>query len=156
MLIVAACYLIPVLLPITNVHGWTGGWSPPARFLLPIVPLLWIGVYYFAAHTSPAGRIAIALMMTVQCAMDAYVWEHPKTLWKDDDGSIFFPGSQWLPAWTDSSAAILFALLVAAAGAWTIVCLRIFARSSPPAPASNYFATANLRRSSNKQARRLE
>ena len=147
---VAACYLVPVLLPITNVHGWTGGWSPAARFLLPIAPLLWIGVYYFAARASATGRIVIALMVTVQCVMDAYIWQHPKTLWRDEDGSIFFPGSLWLPAWTEGGAAMLFALLIIAAGAWTIVCLRIFARSSPSAPVPNYFSAANLRRSSNK------
>jgi hypothetical protein len=149
-MIVASCYLVPVLLPIINVHGWTGGWSPAARFLLPIAPLLWMGVYCFAARASAAGRIVIALIVTVQCVMDAYIWQHPKTLWRDEDGSIFFPGSLWLPAWTDSGAAILFALLIVAAGAWTMVCLRIFARSSPSAPAPNYFSAASLRRSSSK------
>lgn len=149
-MIVASCYLVPVLLPITNVHGWTGGWSPAARFLLPIAPLLWIAVYYFAAQASAIGRIVIALVVAVQCAMDAYVWQHPKTLWRDEDGSIFFPGSLWLPAWTDTGAATLFAILAVAACAWTIVCLRLFAGSSPSAPAPHYFSAANLRRSSSK------
>jgi hypothetical protein len=83
-------------------------------FLLPIAPLLWIAVYYFAAHASAIGRIAIAILVAVQCAMDAYVWQYPKTLWRDEDGSIFFPGSVWLPAWTDTGAAVQFAILVVA------------------------------------------
>jgi hypothetical protein len=37
---VAGAYLVMVALPITNPQGWTGGWSPAARFKVPIVPLL--------------------------------------------------------------------------------------------------------------------
>lgn len=127
--IVIACYLVPVLLPMTNMHGWTGGWSPAARFLLPVAPLLWVGVGYLAMHTSRAGRLMIAVLVAIQLLMDAYVWQYPKTLWKDPDGSIFFPGSLWLPSWTEPRAAMLFAVLIAGACAWTLVCLRVFTRS---------------------------
>lgn len=73
--IVAACYLIPVLLPITNVHGWTGGWSPAARFLLPVAPLLWIGVYYFAAQASATGRMLITRGRS--CALRIFARSNP-------------------------------------------------------------------------------
>src|SRR5262249_34171753 len=43
-LVAAGGYLLAVLLPVTNIHGWTGGWSPPARFWVPIVPLIALGL----------------------------------------------------------------------------------------------------------------
>ena len=40
LLVLSALYLVPVLLPTVNPHGWRGGWSPAARFLVPIAPFL--------------------------------------------------------------------------------------------------------------------
>ena len=38
LLLLISSYLFFVLLPVTNPHGWEGGWSPAARFLMPIAP----------------------------------------------------------------------------------------------------------------------
>src|SRR5690606_37975575 len=79
---VAACYLALLCLPVTNAHGWTGGWNPPARFLTPIVPLL--GIALCAALSVARGPFAI--VVALQVVISAYMWQHPKDLWNDGDG----------------------------------------------------------------------
>jgi hypothetical protein len=80
---IIACYLLTIVLPMTNVQGWTGGWSPAARFLAPVVPLLGIGV---AAAMPVLPRALIVIVVALQIAIDAYAWQHPKNLWNDGDG----------------------------------------------------------------------
>lgn len=41
---------------------WWGGFSPPARFLLPVVPLLWFGAAQFWAHPRSLDRPALTLL----------------------------------------------------------------------------------------------
>jgi hypothetical protein len=107
--IVAACYLLPVLLPVTNVHGWSGGWSPAARFLVPIAPLLWLPVYAFWAHSSRAGQAVATMLLVLQIAIDAVVWQFPKTLWSDGDGVASATFARWLPTWFAGDATLVFA-----------------------------------------------
>jgi hypothetical protein len=82
-LLVAGVYAAFVICPLTNVHGWTGGWSPAARFLTPLTPLLGLGVY--AGLRAVPSAIALAAV-ALQVAISAYVWQHPKVLWNDGDG----------------------------------------------------------------------
>jgi hypothetical protein len=86
-LIVCGVYVLLILFPITNVHGWAGGWSPPARFLTPIVPLLGIAVFVGLRAT---GIVVLVLVVAAQIAIDAYAWQHPKILWNDGDGRAAF------------------------------------------------------------------
>jgi hypothetical protein len=79
----AGLYLALIICPLTNVHGWTGGWSPAARFLTPIAPLL--GLFVFAGLKAAPWPLAAALV-TLQIAISAYAWQHPKILWNDGDG----------------------------------------------------------------------
>jgi hypothetical protein len=81
--LVAGGYLLAVMLPMVNVHGWTGGWSPAARFVVPIVPLLALAL---AAGLRSAPRAVVVPILILQIAIDAYVWQHPKILWNDGDG----------------------------------------------------------------------
>ena len=97
--IVVGCYLLPVLLPVTNLHGWSGGWSPAARFLLPIVPLLWLPVYAFWAHGARVGKGIATVLLALQIGINAFVWQFPKTLWNDGDGVAAAPFTRWLPTW---------------------------------------------------------
>lgn len=122
--IVAGGYLIPVLLPVTNPYGFTGGWSPAARFLVPIVPLLWAGVFAASAHVRGAGRWIVRILVALQVAIDVYVWQFPKTLWNDGNGVSAFRWSGWLPTSTSADAALPFALAVIVAAAMTYVCLK--------------------------------
>ncbi len=81
--LVTGAYVLSVVLPITNVHGWTGGWSPPARFLLPVVPFLAIAI---PPGLRVAPRALVTAILVLQVAIDAYFWQHPKNLWNDGDG----------------------------------------------------------------------
>jgi hypothetical protein len=79
----SVCYIAPILWPVTNVHGWTGGWSPAARFMVPIVPLL--------ALALPPGflyipRALLAVLVVLQIGIDGYMWQNPKNLWNDGNG----------------------------------------------------------------------
>jgi hypothetical protein len=100
---IIACYLLTIVLPITNVQGWTGGWSPAARFLAPVVPLLAIGV---AAAMPVLPRAVIVVAFALQVAIDAYAWQHPKNLWNDGDGVAAvctrggIPVCSYLPSFT--------------------------------------------------------
>lgn len=132
LLAVLAGYLLPVLLPLTNVHGWMGGWSPAARFLVPIAPLFWIGVALYAADASRLGRVLAGALVAVQVAIDAFVWQFPKTLWSDGDGIATLYWSQGLPSWTDPSASAAFALALGIAGAFAVVCGRCAAPVRTP------------------------
>jgi hypothetical protein len=80
-------YVAFIICPLTNVHGWTGGWSPAARFLTPIAPLL--GLFVFAGLRA-APRPLAAAVVSVQIAISAYAWQHPKILWNDGDGRAAF------------------------------------------------------------------
>jgi hypothetical protein len=81
--VACACYLALILWPVTNVHGWTGGWSPAARFLVPIVPLLALALPD-AFRTTP--RVVLVVVVALQITIDAYMWQNPKNLWNDGDG----------------------------------------------------------------------
>ncbi|HEY7499576.1 MAG TPA: hypothetical protein VH740_13745 [Vicinamibacterales bacterium] len=76
-----------IVCPLTNIHGWTGGWNPPARFLTPIVPLL--GVFVYAGLRAAPGILILPLLV-LQIAIDGYAWQHPKILWNDGDGRAAF------------------------------------------------------------------
>jgi hypothetical protein len=81
---VIAAYMIPVLLPYTNVHGWTGGWAPAARYWVPIVPLLAVALAF--AFTKVPRPVVVAAV-AVQVVISGYFWQNPKNLWNDGDGT---------------------------------------------------------------------
>ncbi len=83
----AGVYVALIVCPLTNVHGWTGGWNPAARFLTPITPLL--GLLVFAGLRA-APRAIVVAVVTLQVAISAYAWQHPKILWNDGDGRAAF------------------------------------------------------------------
>ena len=72
-----------MICPLTNIHGWTGGWSPAARFVTPIAPIL--GLFVFAGLKATPRPLAAAVV-ALQIAISAYAWQHPKILWNDGDG----------------------------------------------------------------------
>lgn len=82
-LLVAVVYIATVLLPYTNAHGWTGGWSPPARFLVPILPLL--GLLILCGLSAAPRWVSIPLIV-LQLGVSGYFFSHPKNLWNDGDG----------------------------------------------------------------------
>lgn len=102
--LVAGAYAITVLLPFVNVHGWTGGWSPAARFLVPILPLMALAL---PAGLAALGRPIAIVLVAVQVALNAYFWQHPKNLWNDGDGVAAacargtLPVCRYLPSFVD-------------------------------------------------------
>jgi hypothetical protein len=104
--VVVASYVALIVCPLTNVHGWTGGWSPSARFLTPIAPLL--GLWVFAGLRATPRFVSVAIV-AIQIVISAYVWQHPKVLWNDGDGRAAicaaFPAAAcaWLPSFTGST-----------------------------------------------------
>jgi len=80
-------YVTLIILPVTNPHGWTGGWNPAARFLTPIAPLLALFVF---AGLRVLPRAASVPIVVLQIAISAYAWQHPKVLWNDGDGRAAF------------------------------------------------------------------
>ena len=85
--LIVGSYVALIVCPLTNVHGWSGGWNPAARFLTPIVPLL--GLSVFASLRTVPRPLAIAVV-TLQIVISAYAWQHPKILWNDGDGRAAF------------------------------------------------------------------
>jgi hypothetical protein len=67
----------------TNVHGWTAGWSPAARFITPIVPLLAVPLTFALVRMPQA---LVVLLVAMQLTIDGYMWQNPKNLWNDGDG----------------------------------------------------------------------
>jgi hypothetical protein len=84
LLILAGAYLILVLLPMTNIRGWDGGWSPAARYLVPIVPLLALGVPALLAERR--ARWIAGGLCGVQLLLDGVFWSRPMLLWSEGDG----------------------------------------------------------------------
>ena len=85
--LVIGVYVGFVICPLTNAHGWTGGWNPAARFLTPITPL--VGLCVFAGLRTAPWAVAV-IVVALQMAVSAYAWQHPKILWNDGDGRAAF------------------------------------------------------------------
>jgi hypothetical protein len=84
--VISGAYLLPVLCPLTNIHGWTGQWCPAGRFITPILPLLGLAVY--SAYST--FKWAAVTVVALQLMMSAYFWQHPKLLWNEGDGRAAF------------------------------------------------------------------
>jgi hypothetical protein len=83
LIMASGAYLVAILLPTTNPHGWTGGWSPVARFLVPILPLMAAPLSIALQHLP---RRVLVTAMALQLLINMYFWSQPKNLWNDADG----------------------------------------------------------------------
>jgi hypothetical protein len=73
----ASAYLASIVVPYVNVHGWSGGWAPAARMITPVVPLLALFAVAGARAASGAGRAFVTVIVVLQVAFDAVVWQWP-------------------------------------------------------------------------------
>jgi hypothetical protein len=104
--VLAAAYVVPVILPSVNRHGWSGGWAPAARFLVPIAPLLAIMAFGYVRHLRKLS-LAMSVLLLAQAALDLLFWSRPKLLWNDGTGtsalaafaSRWWQIGAWLPSW---------------------------------------------------------
>jgi hypothetical protein len=80
--------LVPIgalYLPLAAFVTWDAGFSPAARFLVPLTPLVALAVAR-ALDTATIRRVAIGLCV-VQAAITAIVWQNPRTLWPADQAT---------------------------------------------------------------------
>ena len=108
-MLLAGAYAAAVVVPYVNIHGWIGGWSPPARMIMPIVPLLAVPVVAWAPSVRGVRRAVIAAIVVLQIVIDAVIWQWPKSLWNYEDGTSALLESvpalqRMLPAWNGPSA----------------------------------------------------
>jgi hypothetical protein len=105
--VLVGAYLVPVLLPSINPHGWDGGWSPAARFLVPITPILIVLAFGYVARIKRIPRVLSVLFLS-QVLLDLVYWSHPKLLWNLGTGRSAlaeflspqgFHLADWLPCW---------------------------------------------------------
>ena len=82
-------YFVPVVLlfvpAAAYVVGWWAGFAPAARYLVPAVPLLLVPIA--GALRRRWVRWSALALCVPQLAIDAVVWQHPRTLWPQDSGS---------------------------------------------------------------------
>ena len=130
----AAAYGMSIVVPYINIHGWIGGWSPPARMITPIVPLLALLVVDWALTARGVARVAAAALVTLQIAIDLIVWQWPKALWNYEDGTsallAWAPAlQQILPAWNGPSPSVIrFVIWLAGWAILSVLVSRLTAR----------------------------
>jgi hypothetical protein len=116
------------------VIGWWAGFSPAARYLVPVVPLCAVPIA--DALRFRAVRWMALLFALPQIAIDLAVWQHPRWLWPAGSvnpaleglGSIARTYESWLPrlqtdGWTDSVVPVV--LLVLGVTAMTVGTARL-------------------------------
>jgi hypothetical protein len=124
-----AAYLVPVLCPWVNVHGWSGGWSPAARNLVPVVPFLAIAAFGLAMRVDL--RLA-ALLAVGQVAIFQLLWRDPRLMWNDGDGRSEYLAAvserlvAWWPAWASGGGGA--AVTVVFLAAWVAVSVALTRR----------------------------
>ena len=65
-------------------HQWWAGFSPAARFLVPLVPIFCLFAVDLVQR--PVLRAAAIAVLVPQLIMTAYAWQHARLLWPQGDG----------------------------------------------------------------------
>jgi hypothetical protein len=84
--IIVGAYVAVMTMPFLNPHGWRGGWTPAARFLVPVAPFLAILAFAAVAHMRRLPVVVLAIV-AVQVCLDAVLWQYPGLLWNDGVGT---------------------------------------------------------------------
>jgi hypothetical protein len=88
-IMLTACYCVSV----AGFKFWWGGWSPGPRYIVPIVPLLTVGVTAFIRATwekSAAWRKTTGVIVGVTILLSLMYWQVPTLLWNQEDGVNLF------------------------------------------------------------------
>lgn len=138
LMILVGCYVVPMSLPTINPHGWNGGWSPAARFLVPIAPLLACAAYAFAKSIG-GWPLALKGLVALQVALNVVYWSHPRLLWNGGTGRSALlrrlspygtDVGRWFPSWENPTTYSVI-LSIAAVVVWvaaSVVVARHYAR----------------------------
>jgi len=84
----AALFLLPVVAlaaPMAAFVVWWGGFSPAARYLVPLLPFCAAAVAWSLER--PLFRRVVLLGAAVQVPITAYAWQRPRTLWPIGDAN---------------------------------------------------------------------
>lgn len=65
--------------------GWWAGFSPAARYLVPLMPFAVVVVAEALRYR--AVRFAALVLLLPQLLIDVLAWQHPRTLWPSADGN---------------------------------------------------------------------
>ena len=87
-IVLLGVYLLPVLIPLTNSHGWRGGWSPAARFLVPVAPLAALPI--LTVMLERRARVFLVTLVSLQICIDALLWSRPMLQWAEGTGQSPF------------------------------------------------------------------
>ena len=87
LVVLVSAAMIPILLPTLNYHGWRGGWSPAARFLVPVAALAALPAVVAASRL--ATPVVLGLVIW-QGLLDAFFWSRPMLLWNEGPGPAAF------------------------------------------------------------------
>ncbi len=119
-------YVVPMTIPMINPHGWRGGWSPAARFLVPVIPLVGVLVFAYAA-TATRRRLVLAVLV-LQLGMNLLFLMNPKVLWNDGDGTSALVelvaganATRYLPTLAVPVTTLQMAAAAAAVAAWWVL-----------------------------------
>jgi hypothetical protein len=139
--ILVGAYVGVMTMPMLNAHGWRGGWTPAARFLVPVAPFLAILTFGAVAHLRRLPAI-VKVIAGVQVCLDALLWQDPHLLWNDGIGTSALltfvdRGSGWLSSYMPSIFTPLnsrtMALVAGASAGWLLLTawMSRFAASPP-------------------------
>lgn len=125
--IVVGAYIAVMTPPLLNAHGWRSGWSPAGRYLVPVVPFLAILVFAAVARLRRL-PVVVILVVAVQVALDALLWQRPGLLWNNGIGSsalmrFLDRGTGWLSSYVPSIVLPLdgtMVIVAAASAVWLI------------------------------------
>ena len=79
-------WLVPIVALIVPgaAHQWWAGFSPAARFLVPLAPIFCLFGIELALRSRL--RLAAIVLLVPQGIMTAYAWQHARLLWPQGDG----------------------------------------------------------------------
>ena len=101
------CVVVPYTLAVAMYRMWWGGWSAPARFLTPVLPLLaLIAAITFAAARSLTARVSILLSLAASLWLSAImlIARHGRLAYNDRDGFALW--ADWVNPSVDLAAAL--------------------------------------------------
>ncbi len=79
--------VLAYFLLVFSFRDWGAGWSPPGRYLVPIMPILWIpvfeGVGFFLRH---GRRLIVGLALSGAAIVSILEWSFPKSFWMSENG----------------------------------------------------------------------